>query len=188
MYEFKKILIISFILIFSLKFIPLTFAQLQSEEYVLKAAYLERITRFTDWPEEIAMSDTSKPFIIKVIGENPFGTTLEQMYSTTKIKNKSVEIDYISKPKEIDDCHLLFISSSMEKKFPKIIEYTKDKPILTISDTEGFGDKGVLINLYLSEKRLRFEINETAVKESGLEMSYMLLKVAKIIHPLGGKK
>ncbi len=102
---------ICFTCLFLLLCLPVvTFAQ--TSEYTIKAAFLERFTRFIEWPEEPAVSDTTESFVLGVIGENPFGSILEQLYATQKIKNKAVEIHSISNLDEISGCHLLFISKS----------------------------------------------------------------------------
>lgn len=161
----------------------------QEQEYqTLKAVWLERFTRFIEWPDSSDVSDPSAPFIVAVIGENPFGPILGRAYAEQKIKNKKVEILYISTPDEIADCHLLFISSSGKNNLPEILSRTRNKPILTVGDTEGFAQKKVLINFYLSGKKVKFEINEKAVDESGLVMSYMLLGLARIVDPVRAGK
>jgi hypothetical protein len=156
----------------------------QEPEYQVKAIFLEHFTRFIEWPNSSGISDTSTPFIIAVIGENPFGAILEQTYAKQKIKNKRVEIHYLLSPDEIADCHLLFISSSNKKILDEILSRTRNRPVLTISDTEGFAKKKVLINFYLFGNKIKFEINEKAVHESGLAMSYMLLNLAIIVDPV----
>ncbi len=153
----------------------------QQSEYTIKAVFLEHFTRFIEWPGSFGVADTSQPFYVAVIGENPFGSILDQIYSEQKIKNRSVEILYLSNPDEITDCHILFISSSNKEILPEVLSYTRHKPILTVGDTEGFAENGVLINFYLSGNRIKFEINEEAVHESGLIMSYRLLSLARIV-------
>lgn len=172
------VIIILFLILQSLAFT-------QSKEYLVKAVFLERFTRFIEWPEESAISDTSKPFVLGVIGENPFGSILEQLYATQKIKNKKVMIRYISDMNQISDCNLLFIAKSENKRLSEILSLTKEKAILTISDTGEFAAKGVLINLYIARDNINFEINEKMVRKSGLRMSYLLLKEAKITNPTG---
>ena len=161
-------------------FLPL-FASTQQSEYTIKAVFLEHFTRFIEWPESIEIADTSQPFYVAVLGENPFGSILDQVYSEQRIKNRRVEILYFATPDEITDCHILFISSSNKEILSDILAITRDKPILTVSDTEGFAENGVLINFYLSGNRIKFEINEKAVHESGLVMSYRLLSLARIV-------
>jgi hypothetical protein len=160
--------------------------QKEASEYVAKAAFLERFTRFTEWPPKSQMSDTSKPFVISVIGEDPFGSVLRDICAEQKIKHKPVKVRNINEIEEINGTNLLFISSSEKERIEKVIDYTQEKPILTVGDTQGFGEKGVHINFYLEGDSLRFTINQTAVKNSGLSISYLLLEVAKVINPVGG--
>jgi hypothetical protein len=156
----------------------------QASIYVLKAVYLEKFSRFITWPEESIQDDPSQPFIISVIGETPLTRNLEQIYAVQKIKNKRVIIKSIKNLNEIKGSHILFIAESEKKNLEKIIEITKKEPILTISETKGFAQEGVLINFFESDNKLRFEINETAVLKSPLQMSFYLLSSAKIVHPV----
>jgi len=163
-------------------------ANAQTGEYTVKAAFLERITRFVEWPEETAIADTTKSFVLGIIGENPFGPVLGQLYDTQKIKNKVVEIRPVSKKSEIENCHLLFIAHSKEKELADILSETKNKPVLTVGDTGGFAERGVLVNFTVSDNKIKLEINETAVRESGLLINYRLFAVAKIIDPIGNNR
>lgn len=160
----------------------------QEQEYRLKTVFLEQFTRFIEWPKSPDRADTSAPFIIAIIGEDPFGPILERTYAQRKIKNRKVDILYISTPDEIPECHMLFVPGSSEKVLPDILLRTKNKPILTVGDTEGFARKGVLVNFYMSVNTIKFEVNEKAVHRSGLAMSYMLLNLARIVDPLKERK
>ena len=178
MNNLKKI----YLLVFFIMMVFPSIINAQAHEYTIKAIFLERFTRFVEWPEESLALDTSQPFIIGIIGDTPLKYIVKEIYSSQKIKDKEVKIHFISNNiKEIKKCHLLFITKSQEKNLSKILSYTSNKPILTVSDTDGFADKGVLINFYIQENKVRFEINKSAVKKSGLYMSHMLYKLAKVI-------
>ena len=170
------------IAIFHLSLPSGTFAQ-NMDAYIVKAVFLEPFTRFVEWQPEAAINDKLQPFIIAVIGKNPFGTKLDTIYSTRKIRDKKVKIIYISNVNEIKGCHLLFVSKSEKNELHKVISLTRDKPILTIGDAKGFAKNGGLMNFYTHDNLVRFEVNEKAVRESGLSMSYLLLKAAKIVKP-----
>lgn len=158
----------------------------QMNEYTVKAVFLERFTRFVRWPETVQMQDTTKPFVIGVIGENPFGNLLDQIYYHQRIKNKPVQIQYIKNLTEISDCHLLFISQKSHFDIKKIISITENAAILTVGDADDYSQEGVVINFYLENSKIRFEINESALRKSGLYMSHLLLKEAKIVQPVRG--
>lgn len=158
-------------------------ARAKTMEYKVKAEMLERFALFLEWPGSANIEDESTPFVIAVIGKNPFGLELEAVFSGRKIRDREIRIRYLSTPDEIEDCHVLFISSSEKESLNRIIARTRKRSILTVSDTKGFSEAGVLINFYLEKKNIRFEINETAAYESGFYISYKLLQLARIIKP-----
>ena len=160
------------------------------DEYYRKAALFRVFSQHIQWPKNSGVGDRSKPFVIGIIGKNPFDDILEKAYSQTdiKIKDKNVEIRYISKMQEIEGCHILFITKSVGKELAEIITITRKKPILTIAEKKGFAQKGVLFNLYISKGQIRFEINAVALRESGLIADSQLLSVARIVNMPGAKK
>jgi len=107
------------------------------------------------------MDDTNEPFVIAVIGKTELTESLQLVYSQQEINNKRVIIKEIKELYEIQEAHILFISESEKKNLPKILDVVKLLPILTVSETKGFAEKGVLINFFEDNKRLCFEINET---------------------------
>ena len=176
------LLVITYLFILFLISIP---AYAQVSEYEVKAIFLQKFTAFIDYPKESGIDEKSKPFTIGVIGENPFGNILEDYYSIIEIKDKKVKILYISDTSEISSCNILFISKSEKKHLSEILSFTRHKPILTVSDSKGFAERGVLINFYLDYEKVRFEINYKAVKESGIYMNFRLLNIARIVETEG---
>lgn len=151
-----------------------------SEEYAVKANMTAKIPTQVTWPDELRGEIESTPFIIAVIGKNPFGSKLDLVSEKAKIKNRQVETRYISKLEEIAEsgCNLLFITKTSKKKLAEIVEFTGTKPILMISDTKGYAEMGVHINILIKGGKLRFEVNRKAMRKSGLNVNYHLLKLA----------
>jgi len=148
----------------------------QVPEYELKAELLARFATFITWPQ----SSDGRPFTIGVIGRNPFNGYLEKL-AERRIKNRPVEIRYISELTQIDGCDILFICGSEKRRLAAILAHTGSRPILTVADSGGFAEAGVLINFYTTSDTVRFEINETAVDRSGLKVSSKLFKLAKVV-------
>ena len=155
----------------------------QTSIYVLKAVYLEKFSRFITWPEKCNMNDSEKPFVISVIGKTPLYKNLDQIYSMKKINNKKVEIRKINNLYEIENSHILFIAESEKKNLQNILALTERLPVLTVSESDKFANEGVLINFFEEENKLKFEVNETAVLKSPLQMSFYLLNSARIVKP-----
>ena len=145
-------------------------------EYEVKAEYLERFTRFIDWPAD---STPSRTFRLCVIGANPFGSYLRDMTADMKFKGKPAELNHILVPRESRDCDLLFVPASQASQLPEIMKVTRDLPVLTVSDTAGFAQRGVCINFYNEGSKIRFEINNEAIKRSRLRVSSRLLDLAR---------
>jgi len=158
----------------------LSFAQ--DFEYRVKAEFLERFTRFIEWPDDSPLKDPEKTFCICVTGKNPFGGYLQEMAQQVKIKGKPVEIHQIEQlTAELPKCQILFIARSEKDKLADILKLTEDKPILTVGDTDGFAEDGVLMNFFTSGSYIRFEVNIDRAEKSKLKFSSRLLKLAKLI-------
>jgi hypothetical protein len=149
----------------------------QVTEFELKAVYIEHFSRFIEWPS----ADHQEVFIVKVIGNSELRHHLEKIYKNRTIKNKKVVVQYIEDPADIDNCHILFISKDKRRLVDEILQHTRDKSILTIGDTPGYAHNGVIINFLQENNKISFEFNISAVKMTGLDVSFRLLETAKLI-------
>jgi hypothetical protein len=169
--KIKKIFILLFFLV---SVVPLT-AQVSESDF--KAAFIERFTRFIEWPDSI-QSDT---FNIVVIGKTPLQSSLDELFSNLKIKKHNVKLTYTKDINDLKYANLVFISNSEKRRIDEILDLTSKYPILTISDSKGFCEMGVHINMYVDDNYIRYEINHDAIEKSGLIVSSLLLSSAKII-------
>ncbi len=182
-WKFPELAIILLLALSWSPFIPS--ANGQDLEYRLKAELMERFTRFVEWPEESSVKDRTIPFLICIAGKNPFGKYLEELANDIKIRGKRVQILEVTDLKQIEFCQILFISSTEEKRLSEILSHAEDRPILTIGDTPGFAQNGVLINFYSIEKYVRFEVNYSTIQKSKLKFSSRLLKLARFVDDNG---
>jgi hypothetical protein len=153
----------------------------QSREYLLKAGYIEKFTHFIEWPETTGGDDSSHAFRIAVIGENRFGNAIERIFSRVRVQNRKVRIVYATSIDAIENCMIWVISGGGSNRLDEILNYTTGKPILTIGETKGYGKKGVIINMFVDDNYLRYEINRAALRKSGLKISSLLLASAVIV-------
>ena len=153
-----------------------------SLEYEVKAAFLFNFTKFVEWPPKV-FPDANAPFIIGVLGEDPFGDALEKTLSGQVVKGRRVEIRRSRRPEELQNCHILFISQSEGEAIAGILDSLKGKSILTISDAEAFAGSGGIIGFIKQENKIRFEINTEAAAKAHLEISSKLLALSRIVSP-----
>jgi hypothetical protein len=150
------------------------------DEQLLKVVFFERFTRFIEWPAS-KIQDSSKPFIIGTIGSGDLISLLNQVYKNKTIKNKAVQIKQVTDLSDIDECHIIFLSELEKDKLLEILSYIRNKPILSISDADGYGEYGVIINFYDDKQKVSYEINQSAFSGTGLSLSYLLLQNGKVI-------
>jgi hypothetical protein len=149
-------------------------------DYDVKAVYLYNFGRFVEWPTSgIAAKDDS--FNICVLGQDPFGPALDATLAGETIDGKSVVARRISSPEESGNCRIVFMSAGEEGRMNKIIDALNKEGVLTVSDMPQFSQHGGMIQFVLEEKKVRFEVNLTAVQRAGLTLSSELLKVATAV-------
>jgi hypothetical protein len=150
-------------------------------EHAVKAEFVERFTRFIDWPSPASMSTTTS-FVICVIGDTPMEPYLLRLARERRIKDRAVELRHIKSGAEAGDCHVLFIAPSERPRLKQILAHTSGRPILTIGDSEGYAQQGVLVNFFINEEgNVRFEISSTQLRRSGLNISAQLLRLARLV-------
>ena len=171
-------MVCNLVLIFSIFFGALS-AYSQIPEYELKSVLMLKMINFIEWPE--SYENEKDEFVISVLGQNPFGKYLDHTFENIKIKDKEVIIRYIKDHNDIAGSDVLFIARSERSNIDDILMTVNGKPILTIGDTIGFGEKGVHINFFVEKSRIRFYINESSAGQNGLEIDYHLRNVAKRI-------
>lgn len=156
----------------------------QMEEYPLKVWIISRFLDFVKWPSGAGTNRADRAaqeFVVGIIGDSPMSDYKKTFYEKIRLPGKTLVVKNFTALEEIEGCHVLIIGDSESKRLEKILALTETKPILSIGDTEGFGARGVLINLYTSGRKVKFEINLPSVKKSGLNFSSKLYKLARII-------
>jgi YfiR/HmsC-like len=148
-------------------------------DYDVKAVYLYNFGRFVEWPARVTIKNDS--FTVCVLGQDPFGSALDTALAGESIGGKSVAAKRISTPQEAASCQILFMSSAEESRLSRIIEALDKGAVLTVSDMPQFSQRGGMIQFVLEGKRVRFEVNLTAVQRAGLTLSSELLKVATTV-------
>ena len=127
------------------------------------------------------MQDTSTPFVISFLGDDPFAEVLESIYETATIRDKPVVVRRISGLDGIEGSHILFVAASERTRVSEVVTYVKGRAVLTVGDSDGFAERGIHINFFLRENRIAFQVNEQEIETSPLSVSYLLLRVADVV-------
>lgn len=179
MHKFIKIGLISVKLLWTFSMSAQNF-----DEYQLKVHFIHSFCQFVDWQDPLYF-EKKETFNLVILGENPFDNFINIYFRDQYIKHKPVIINYVATLEMLPEkCDVLFISRSEKYRIKTILNKMKNKPTLTIGDTEAFGELGVHINMYIKHNKIRFEINEKSMDSSQLKAQFRLIQVAKIINPI----
>jgi hypothetical protein len=152
-----------------------------SREYAIKAAYLYQFGRYVQWPSS-AFPDDSAALVIGVLGADPFGVALEEIARTKRVEGRPIVIRRFATMAEHTPCHILFVTASVSpEQKAAAIKKADNSAVLLVGEEPGFAEQGGMVNFFLDENRVRFEISAAAANHKQLKVSSKLLSLAKIV-------
>jgi hypothetical protein len=152
----------------------------QVGEYEEKAAFLLNFAKFVEWPPK-AFQDANAPFVIGIVGDDPFGGALPQIVKGQTAQRRRIEIRHYKVAEDCGGCHLLFLSRPVAAQSEEILQRLKGQPVLTVSEQENFVRQGGTIGFVVVGKSVRFDINAKAAAAANLKISSKLLAVARAV-------
>ena len=149
------------------------------DQYRVKAAFLFNFAKFVEWPPQ-AFQSAGQPIAICVLGQDPFGSSLDEVVQGKAIGNRKFVVLEISSAKQCGKCHILFVSASQRKRLRADLAEIQGCCALTVGETEEFIDSGGMINLRVQDTHVHMEIDRYAAERAGLRISSKLLSLAEI--------
>lgn len=147
----------------------------QSPEYEVKARYLIYLPDYVRWPGP--PPGATRPLVVGILGASNFDVHLREQ---TKAMSRAMRFQFFRGLVGIEGCDVLFICESEGERLPEILRAVRGKPILTVGDTPDFARRGVMINMVLARGKVGLEVNLSAVRSHGFEVSPTLLRKATL--------
>jgi hypothetical protein len=147
-------------------------------EYEVKAAFLYNFAKYVEWPSAPA---ADAPFVICVLGQDPFGGLLDQTLSGKSIRERPLEVRRCAGVEEAAQAQIVFVGTSERADLPRILQALHGRPVLTVGEMDRFAERGGMVGFRVQGELVRFDINADQVAKAGLRMSSQLLKLARIV-------
>jgi hypothetical protein len=152
-------------------------AQVPSE-YQVKAAFLLNFMKFVGWPVS-AFDSPNAPLSICILGDDPFGSDIDQVVGGEIIGGRPVTVERLRRPPIPRSCRVLFIGRT-EKDVATVLAGL-GAGVLTVSDRDRFLQEGGMIAFVLEDRRVRFDVNQNAAARASLTMNALMLAVARTV-------
>ena len=154
-----------------------------SREYKLKVAYLYNFSRYVSWPV-YAYTSPQAPFVIGILGNDPFGPTIDSLAKMKKVGDRSVVVKRFRSASEYVPCHILFVSGSTHNlHHDEALQVAAGSATLIVGEATGFAQRGGTVSFFNDPNgTIGFEINIDATKRQFLSFQAPVLKLANIVH------
>ena len=144
----------------------------QPSEYRLKVAFLYNFAMYTEWPNQ-----SSQYLAYCIYGDDPFGEHIQHLHQK-KVDQQEIVVKSPQNLDALPTCQVVFITRSVINNLDGILKLLNGKPILTIADSPGSCQQGIMLNMAISGGKVIFEANLSAAKQNGLRLSAQLLRFA----------
>ena len=152
-------------------------AQVADRQDRFKAVFMYNFVDYVAWPDSVS----DRHFTFGILGESPITQLLQEIADRKTDNSRRMSVSVFGGIDEVGACDMLFVSDAFASQMEELKRALGHRSVLTIADTPGLGARGVAINFYVSDDRLRFEINRESLKRAGLYASSQLLKLATLV-------
>lgn len=146
-------------------------------EYAMKAAYIYNFAQLTDWPAD-PVGNKDGAFTVCVFGQDELVSALEKLRGRT-VNGKALKVVRIGAVPEIKQCQLLYVGEGEGERGGRLFQSLRGTPILTVTDDPRAARQGAMLQIVPDERRLAFEVDLDATRQSQLQLSSKLLNLAR---------
>jgi hypothetical protein len=148
-----------------------------SQEYQLKLGFLVNFARFISWPDS-SFPPEHPELTVCVYGDNPFRDALAKIESK-KIGDRQVRTRQLASPAEVSRCQLLYVDATVTgDRLEELTTALEQQAVVTVGDSPGFAAAGGAIEFVLNQGKLSFIINNSELRQRGIQIGSSLLNLA----------
>jgi len=151
-------------------------AAAQVDERALKAAYLFNFIQFTQWP-----MPPDEPFRLCVLGRTPLDEQLTKLEGKPVLTGLHITVRHVMARESFAGCHALYLDDSQRAQVDDVLGRLAGAPVLTITDSDGLADRGMMIEIHNRDSRLGFEVNLKVARRANITFSARMLKLASYV-------
>lgn len=141
----------------------------------VKSAFIFQFTKYVEWPPR------SGDFFIDVIDDADMTSQIGSIVKGSQVENRKIKVRLVTFDQvETNPGDLVVFPLNESEKTTYLLKKLKNTPCLTVTHGEGLSRAGALVNFFVVDRNMKFEINVKATKDASLNVSAKLLKLAKV--------
>lgn len=157
-------------------------SELRSYEYKIKAVYLFNFAKFITWPAD-AFANEIAPIAICIIGDDPFGDSIETTVYEEKINGRDIIVKRLPVDQDFGACHIALIGKSTQTRIGNISDRSIYQNTLIVGETKELFQNGGMVSFGVLNDKICFEFNFPIIAQSNLKISSKLLALSRPIQP-----
>jgi hypothetical protein len=139
----------------------------QTDDYNYHGMFIYNFIKYTEWPIGNLVTN------VGVIDNAKATTALEKLGISKKMK-----VTNLKSPDNLLNYQVIFVPIGSTNTLAKVLEKTKGKPILIVTEQENMVRKGACFSFRVVEGKMKFQINQEAIKNAGLKVASSLSSMA----------
>ena len=176
--KIKKIIFIFFVSGILVAYSPVSIqGDVREQQYAFKAAFIFHFIEYIEWKNNAE----SPTFNFAVLGKSPITEQMLIISNNQKVKNKKMDVKEYNNLDDVGFCNILFVPQNSSTPIETIVSKFAGKPVLIVTEQLTHEKNNAHINFFISEKKLKFEINRKAVNKVEIKISSQLLQHATIV-------
>jgi YfiR/HmsC-like len=141
-------------------------ASAQTGDYKVHAMFVYNFIKYTEWPAGASQG------IVGVLNSADATAAIGKV-GTGKMQVKNIKIT-----DDLNTCSVIFVPANSNNQLTRLLEKTNGKPVLVVTENADMTKKGACISFKLVQDKLKFQLNQEAIKASGLKISSSLTSLA----------
>ncbi len=149
-----------------------------ASEPALKAAFLVRFAKFTDWPADALPAQA--PLVFCVF-DSEVADALARATANGSVGAHPLSVVRLAGDESPRSCSLLYAAGLDDRRLSDLMAALHGASVLLVGDDEAFMKVGGIIRLFVEDGHMRFAINVHAAERARLRISAQVLTLAKIV-------
>ncbi len=158
--------------------VPQSAAQAESG---VKAAFVFNFMRFTEWPPLRVPARDAPLWLCVWSGDGQLAESMRSLAGRLVDQHPLRVLD-VERADELGRCHALFVPEAAPRgPTPAWLRRSESLDVLTVGDGEGFAAGGGMIGLNFDGTKMRFDLNDRAVRRSNLKFGSQLYQLGRSV-------